>query len=224
MSFWKTVENDLALIEAALAAVPPSVAEAQPLVAALALKVKSRKTSASRTFNSDELKKAVEHLAFEMHHFRCYRKLDRSADLSRFSSAASQAVRYALLLHLRLLIDFFYGEPKQDDCHVGHFNILDGFEGAFPASVHLHSAQAKKMGTNLNKLLAHLTATRWEKNRPPMSDYDKFMPTIDDLITKFEAALTEEIRQVYWKHYRRWESRNPATVPQQISVTFREAT
>jgi len=78
---------------------------------------------------------------------------------------------------------------KQDDCHVDHFNVLDGFEATFPASLHPHSAQIKQLSVDLNQLLAHITATRWERNRPPMSDYDKFIPTLDDLITKFEAAL-----------------------------------
>jgi hypothetical protein len=78
---------------------------------------------------------------------------------------------------------------KQDDCHVDHFNVPDGFEATFPASLHPHSAQIKQLSVDLNKLLAHITATRWERNRPPMSDYDKFIPTLDDLITKFEAAL-----------------------------------
>ena len=203
--------NELATIEAALAAVPPDVAEAQQLVAALAQKVKNRKTSATRVFSVDQLKKAVEHLSFEMQHFRCYSKLYSNDDLRRFSGAAHQAVRYALLLHLRLLIDFFYGEATQDDCHVDHFNVLDGFEAAFPASIHLHSARNRKMSVDLNKLLAHMTATRWEKNRPPMDDYDKFILTISDLITRFEAALPEDVRQVYLKHYRSWECSHPAT-------------
>ena len=200
-----------AAIEAALVAAPPNAAEARRRVADLALKVKSRMAPASRVFSVDELKKAVEHLAFEMQHFRCYSKIYKSSDLTRFSGAAHQAVLYALLLHLRLLIDFFYGEPKRDDCSVDHFNVLNGFEAAFPASIHLHSARNKQVSVDLNKLLAHMTATRWEKNRPPMDDYDKFILTISDLITRFEAALPEDVRQVYLKHYRSWECSHPAT-------------
>lgn len=212
MSLWKTVESELAAIEAALVAVPPKVVEAQQRVADLAVKVKGRIAPAPRVFSADELKKAVEHLAFEIQHFRCYSKLYRNADLSRFCGAATQAVQYVLLLHLRLLIDFFYGEAKQDDCTVDHFNVLNGFEAAFPASIHLRSALNKKMTADLNKLLAHMTATRWEKNRPPMNDYDSFIPTIEDLIARFESALPEDVRQVYLKHYQRWESCHTATV------------
>jgi hypothetical protein len=100
------------------------------------------------------------------------------------------------------------------DCHVDHFNVLDGFETAFPASIHLHGTRTKKKSADLNKLLAHMTATRWEKNRPLMNEYDEFIPTIDDLITKFEAALPEDVRQVYLEHYQNWERIHPATVLQ----------
>ena len=196
MSFCKTLENRLATIETALAAVPPNVAEAQRLVAALAQKVKNRKTPDPRVFSVDELKKAVEHLSFETQHFRCYCELYRNADLSRFSAAAHQAVLYALLLHLRLLFDFFYGGAKQDDCNVDHFNVLDGFEAGFPASIHFRDERIKKVSVDLNKLLAHLTATRWERDRPDMDQYATFIPTIDNVITRFEAALPEDVRQV----------------------------
>src|ERR1017187_2320395 len=162
MTLWKTVENELAAIKGVLAAVPPNIGEAQQLLDALAQRVKNRKTPASRAFSVDELKKAVEHLSFEMQHFRCYNKLYTNGDLSRFSGAARLAVRYALLLHLRLLVDFFYMGAEQDDCHVDHFNVLDGFEADFPASIHLHSARSKKLSVDLNKLLAHFTTTRWE--------------------------------------------------------------
>ena len=206
------METELATIEAVLAAVPPNVAKAQQLAAALTQKAKSRKTLVSRAFKVDELKEAVKHLAFDMQHFRCYSKLYSDVHLERFSAAASQAVMYALLLHLRLLIDFFYGEARQDDCHVDHFNILDGFEAAFPGSIHQRSAGIDNISADLNKFLAHMTAARWENNRPPMNEYEKFIPTIDHLIKRFEGALPEDLRQVYSEHYRMWERRHSATV------------
>jgi hypothetical protein len=164
------------------------------------------KPSAPRAFDVGELTKAVEHLAFEMQHFRCYSKLHGNDDLARLCPAARQAVMYALLLHLRLLIDFFYKDATQDDCTVDHFNILDGFQAKFPASIHTNDANVKKMSTDLNKLLAHVTAARWEKPRPPMNEYDKFNPTIDNLIAPCEMALPEGIRLVFLSHYTKWES------------------
>src|SRR5437879_6421158 len=140
MSLWNTVETELSNIQAALSGVTPNVAEAQKLVSALVQKVKNRKFSAPRAFSVEELKEAVKHLAFEMQHFRCYSKLYSNEDLARFSRAARQAVMYSLLLHLRLLIAFFFSEATQDDCHVDHFNILPGFQAAFPATIHVHSS------------------------------------------------------------------------------------
>jgi hypothetical protein len=215
VSLWKAVVNELELIKAALAAVPPDIARAQQVVEALAEKLKNRKARAPRTFTIDELMKAVEHLAFEMQQFRCYSKLYKDGDLDRLyiSRAASQAVRYALLLHLRLLIDFFYGEAEQDDCNVAHFNVLDGFEAAFPASLHVANARIKKLSVNLNKLLAHLTATRWESGRPPMKYYAEFLPNIEDLISRFENALPKGVQQVFLEHFQDWERSHPARSP-----------
>ena len=215
MLSWKAVEKDLTQIEAALAEIPPNVTKAQQLAAAVTQKLKNRKTPASRTFTVDELKEAVKHLAFDMQHFRCYSKLYSDVHLQQFSAAASQAVRYALLLHLRLLIDFFYGEAKQDDCHVDHFNVLDGFEAAFPGNIHHRSAGITKINSDLNKFLAHMTAARWENNRPPMNEYEKFILTIDRLIKRFEDALPEDLRQLYSGHYRMWERSHSATVLRQ---------
>lgn len=147
-----------------------------------------------------------------MQHFRCYSQLYNNDDLKRLSGAAHQAVRYALLLHLRLLIDFFFAEARQDDCHVNHFNILDGFEAAFPASIHLSSDRTRRVSVDLNKLLAHITATRWEKNRPLMNHYAEFIPIIHDLITRFETALPDDKRGVYLEHCRKWECHHPATL------------
>lgn len=52
-------------------------------------------------------KKAVVHLAFEVYHFRCYRRLFGN---SRLIPVARQAVIYSLLLHERVLLGFF-SEP-----------------------------------------------------------------------------------------------------------------
>jgi hypothetical protein len=118
-------------------------------------------------FTEADLKRAVPHLAFDMQHFRCYLKLHRNTKLQRACPAASQAVVYSLLLHLRLLLDFFYGPPKKDDCWAGHFGVLPGFSAAFSSRAASPTRdQAREVSTNLHKRLAHLTATRWEKRAP----------------------------------------------------------
>jgi hypothetical protein len=214
MSFWKQVEAKLVTAHDALRAVPPNVKGAQQLLGDLVQAVRNRKVSVPRVFDVNDLMKAVEHLPFDMYHFRCFSKLYVNETLRVFSPAASQAVRYSLLLHLRVLIDFFYNDASQDDCHVDHFDILPGFQDAFPASIHVHSTRTKEVSLNLNKLLAHMTATRWEKPRPPMNDYDEFGPTIDDLIAQFQNALPKALADVFVRHYQRWETAHPALMTQ----------
>ena len=114
-------------------------------------------------FTEADLNKAVTHFAFDVQHFRCYLDLHRNTKLRRTSPAAWQAVVYSLLLHLRLLLNFFYGRPREDDCCVRHFKVLPGFSVAFPSnSLSLTPVEARQVSFNLNKRLAHLTATRWE--------------------------------------------------------------
>ena len=174
-----------------------------------------RKTSINREppdweINRDELKKAVEYLAFDMYHFRCYTKLYKNPKLGMFCPAAHQAVLYALLVHLRLLVDFFHNKAeKPDDCRLDHFKALPEFRAAFPASTKQDRKWAEKVGRNLSKRLVHFTATRWLKTQPNMKYYEEFGVTIDDLITKFQAALPQDLREVFEVHYRNWERNHP---------------
>ena len=211
MSIWHEVEAGIAGIQAVLATTPLDGVEIQRLVTDLAKVVKSRKVT-PRTFSPAELENAVEHLAFEMQHFRSYGKLYNNVKLTAFSKTASQAIRYSLLVHLRVLVDFFYSEPTQDDCHIEHFNVLPGFEAAFPAILHSRTQDTSDMSVHLNKLLAHMTATRWENRRPAMDYYDKYSLTIDGLITKFEAALPTTLKAVYAREYLKWSTLHPGTI------------
>src|SRR5580658_8679977 len=139
-----------------------------------------------RLFWPDELSKAAEHIAFEILHFRSYGVLKSSRELRTFCPAATQAVGYALLLHLRVLIEFFFCEAEQDDCHADHFRFLPGFGAAFPPSIHERTQHTSDVAKHLNKLLAHFTAARWEERRPAWDFYDEYSPVIADLATRFE--------------------------------------
>jgi hypothetical protein len=84
-----------------------------------------------------DLRSAAHFAAFEMYHFLYYTGMYREDPGLRVLSATlgpgfRQAIEYSILLHLRVLIDFFYYEPRQDDCWVGHFRTLPGFSAAFP--------------------------------------------------------------------------------------------
>jgi len=157
-----------------------------------------------RLFSPDELDKAAPHIAFEILHFRCYAKLKSDQHLHRLCSAATQAVGYCLLLHLRLLIDFFFCAPTHDDCHVVHFRMLPGFMDAFPPELHPMTEGTKKVSASLNKLLAHFTATRWEEHRPAWDYYEEYVPVIHRLTERFEAALPSTTKAAYDDGYRQW--------------------
>ena len=129
-----------------------------------------------RTFSRDELIKAAGELAFETQHFRCYGTLKDDAKLRAFSAAASQAVGYSLLIHLRVLMDFFFAVSKDDDCHIEHFKTLPEFAAAFPDSLHVRTTKTKAAMILLNKRMAHMTATRWEKPAQAWGYYDEYDP------------------------------------------------
>ena len=163
-----------------------------------------------RTYSRDELKKAAGELAFEAQHFRCYRSLKDDQKLASFSAAASQAVGYTLLIHLRVLVGFFFGRPSQDDCHVDHFKVLSDF--VFPDSWHVRTADTDKVIEVLNKRLAHLMATRWEKPAEAWDFYNAYAPTLLNLIERFEQAMPPDLAANYQIRYQGWERSHRAAV------------
>lgn len=167
------------------------------------------KAKSYRKFDLEELKLAAEHIAFEIHHFRCYSVLRRDKKLEAACPAATQAIGYAELLHLRVLIDFFFCEPEHDDCHVVHFGALPGFTAAFPPTIHQRTARTDQVVKYLNKLLAHFTATRWEKQRPAWNFYEEFEPVIESVATRFEDALPANVRKSYDKGLNKWSGHTP---------------
>ncbi len=164
---------------------------------------------ACRLFWPDELLQAAEQTAFEIQHFRCYSALKSNDDLSAFCPAGTQAVGYALLLHLRILIEFFFCEPEQDDCHVVHFRVIAGFTDAFPPAIHERTTRTDEVVKYLNKLLAHFSAARWEVHRPAWDYYDEYSPTIEALAAQFERALPAEFKFAYEKGYWKWIGHSP---------------
>jgi hypothetical protein len=147
------------------------------------------------SFDRSELIKAAYHLAFDIHHFRFYVRLFKDGRFFSFGPAVQQAVLYSLLLHFRVLLDFFYKKPVHDDCWVGHFRALADFDRAFPPTMHVPPTGATKVSVNLNKRLAHMTATRWRENPPAMDFYANYFDDIEKLIVAFQAALPDDVRQ-----------------------------
>lgn len=165
------------------------------------------------TFTPDEaqLKEALKHLAFDVYHYRCYSRLQREGRLQTCPPVLMQAVFYALLLHLRLLLDFLYKQPKNDDIWVGHFRVFPEFDAAFPSPIlDPDPNDVRQVSFNLNKRLAHFTATRWTEAQKPMHFYDKYFTSIDKLLVTFEAALPDGLRQIFANTIRDWERNHPA--------------
>lgn len=150
----------------------------------------------------DELPQLLGALAFEACHFRSYLRMYRDG-------RGSQATNYTLLLHLRVLIDFFYKLPLLDDCWVGHFRyFLPEFTVKFEAGVArskcLESGEVRPVGRHLDKRLAHLTATRWREQQPAMHYYEEYLGNIDTLIEIFEDALPEDLRKIFRAKMASW--------------------
>jgi hypothetical protein len=146
------------------------------------------------SFDRSELTKAAYHLAFDIYHFRFYARLYKEGRLTAFGPAVQQAFLYSLLLHFRILLDFFYKEPVQDDCGVGHFRIFPEFDAAFPPGTRA-PVGVRQVSVNLNKRLAHITATRWREKPPSMTYYTDYFDGIEKLIVDFQAALPGDLRQ-----------------------------
>ena len=161
-------------------------------------------------FEKDDLEQAAREIAFDMYHFRLYVQLQR--DRKFWKPTENQAIIYALLLHFRLLLDFFYKEPVQDDCCVGHFRHFKEFEAAFPPEIHEAPNGAREVGVNLNKRLAHFTATRWRELQPDMAYYEPYFGGIEVLIAAFQEALPPDVREVFTKTMGHWEAMHPPTI------------
>jgi hypothetical protein len=144
------------------------------------------------TFTEVDLRSAVNHLAFDMFHFKHYAATHQTLLHDANHRVCYQATIYSMLLHFRVFLHFFYGQPKRDDCCAEHFRILPGFEQKFPASLHAVPIWEEELRIHLNKRLAHFTATRWKQNQPPLAYYTARFPEILDLVNRFEAALPGE--------------------------------
>jgi hypothetical protein len=153
-------------------------------------------------FQEPDLKLAVTDLAFDVFHFQLYVEMHRRLG----EGACRQAVFYSLLLHFRLLLHFFYGIPKQDDCCVEHFRIFPGFEAKFPPELLAKPPWARDVLNQLHKRLAHFTATRWTEKAPAMNYYAPYFNEVMTLIRAFEEALPGEVGEQFSAKLNSWKA------------------
>jgi hypothetical protein len=161
----------------------------------------------------ETLRKSLPDLAFEFHHFRAYQRLLLESALHSHGPlcpATRQAVIYALLLHFRLLIDFFYGSPELDDLAAAHFSALLGFKAGFLETLTAKPEWVSDVKMNLNKRLVHVTETRRKEKGPRLTYYSTHFPEIDALIRGFIDALPEQFRDTLKREIEAYEGRDAA--------------
>jgi hypothetical protein len=169
----------------------------------------------------EDLKEAVKHLAFEVYHYRSYAQLVRTVSYARMEPIATQAVLSALLLHLRLLLDFFCTPSKYDDdvCVDDFIRIFPNFAESAPSAItKLDGAVVKEVRINLHKRLVHFTTTRWSDTRKPLNYYMRLFDGLDNLLSTFEEALPDELRQEYQKGLDEWQTKHPVKIVEQDMI------
>jgi len=148
----------------------------------------------TQSFELHEAENVVRELAFEFFHFRLFRSMIRI----QLPQGQTQAVIYAFLLHLRIILNFFYMRPTQDDIGIQHVEaVVPSFKHRManpnPLSVH----EAKTLKDALNKKLVHLTGSRWRTKRTDFDFYEHYLDQIEADIEAFENALPPDLRSTY---------------------------
>lgn len=160
--------------------------------------------------NENHLMQTCKTLAFEVQQFRCYVSMHRNGSLDGHPTAG-QAVRYALLIHMRVLLDFFFGSTRDDGVGVRHFRrMLPEFAATFPKKIQTPSrTDVEDVRKNLHKRLAHITTFRFEVPTKPMDYYARHFDGLDALAVTFENALPHAFRTLFTDSIRTWKEGFP---------------
>jgi hypothetical protein len=92
---------------------------------------------------------------------------------------------------------------------VTHFRVLPEFAAKFAETIP-ESERAAAVRSNLNKRLAHFTATRWRTTAPEFGPYEDCFPEIEKLLVAFEAVLPSGAHRVFAENRAFWEAQHPA--------------
>lgn len=154
-----------------------------------------------------DLKMAARYIAFELYHFRLLVTLYRDRAEVFAGGLNRQVYEYSLLLHLRILLDFFYTRPRLQDMGVNHFRVLPAFDVAFPKLKIPRWKVAVK--EQLDKRLVHFTEARWLMPTDyEMSDYAQYFDHMLVLISDFEKALPPDLRAEFECRLQTYEQRD----------------
>jgi hypothetical protein len=141
--------------------------------------------------NPNRLNKSLRDLGFEIFHYQIHRQLVRTNPFlpQLYDDAVEQAIMYALLLHFRLLIDFFYlPQAKQDDIVAQNFIALPGFDKSVLRKLR-KPTWLEGMRAELSKRLAHLSEARLDDHAPGFDYYAVRFAELDTAIGDFARAL-----------------------------------
>jgi hypothetical protein len=173
-----------------------------------------------RRIGAVDFENATLTIAYEMYHFRFLAQLYRDGQAG--GGLWFQLWAQSMLLHLRIMIEFFYGKgPNSQDVTIRSFLELPGF--AFPTQ--LYSSQPRiylssnargrpeSMTMNevkkaLNERLVHFGTGRWTDYHPGHEDYERCYDELETRIIAFRNALPEPHRSTFDHRLRELEARD----------------
>lgn len=170
--------------------------------------------------------RATATIAYEMYHFRCLAQLYRDGKAE--GGFWGQVCAQSLLLHLRIMIEFFYGKrPNDQDVTIKQFLAADGFSFSpelqeVPERMLLtsktpnrpRSMTMREVKEALNQRLVHFGIGRWHGYHPGLDDYEPCFDDLEARIVAFRKALPEHLMIIFDNRLRQFQTRDKnITVP-----------
>jgi hypothetical protein len=156
-----------------------------------------------------EFEQATKTVAFEMYNFRCLARIYR--DGHKGAGLWKLMLSQTLLIHLRILIEFFYWDCRNSrDITIETFIARDDF--SFPRELFSAPLKIKLQGDTsdgpremtlkqvkeaLDQRLVHFGAGRWTGYHPGHEDYELCFNDLETRIVAFRSALPRHLRQLF---------------------------
>ncbi len=161
------------------------------------------------SLSDHDFEEATSQIAYEMYHFRCLAQIYREGNRGR--GLWWQLVSQSLLLHLRILIEFFYWDTRNArDISIRHFIERDDF----PCPLELHSPpltitlvsstpnrpeemSLRQVKEALDQRLIHFGKGRSTGYHPGHEDYALCFDDLERRIRAFRTALPKDLKSVF---------------------------